>query len=294
MTEIPELLPFPDVSTLDFVARCREGIQRLIALDDDERHVLQDNLDNGSVGEPIKHPEPPSRGYILAWNKIVGFIQGKVDRMKAEHEFFQNMGKLGQQVKQAKKAAHEAEGGLKGGFSGGEANSNHNSNQNNKNNECESNFFRAPCIDSHSDSQQREPSRPKSIQEARNYAESQKWTCLPEEVTEWYTMNDNNKWHFYKDDKNGEKWTPITNWKACLKMWLKNGTLKKIDAIITERCNKHGQHAADFGLDPGLDEQEYTLLHQLLPLSRKDEQTSINGRIAEYDKCYSEQDGQQF
>ncbi|MBO7091451.1 MAG: hypothetical protein J6W23_06670, partial [Victivallales bacterium] len=81
MTEIPELLPFPDVSTLDFVARCREGIQRLIALDDDERHVLQDNLDNGSVGEPIKHPEPPSRGYILAWNKIVGFIQEKVDRM---------------------------------------------------------------------------------------------------------------------------------------------------------------------------------------------------------------------
>ena len=95
MNTSSELLPFPDMSNLDYVPRCREGIQRLIALSDDERHTLQDNLDNGSVGEPIVHSENPSRGYVLTWNKIVGFIQEKVDGLKNDHEFFKVQGHIG-------------------------------------------------------------------------------------------------------------------------------------------------------------------------------------------------------
>ena len=166
-------------------------------------------------------------------------------------------------------------------------------NHNHKNNKEENNKYESEsnsvrtCIDSHSDSQPKEPSRPRSRQEAYDYAESQQWPYMEEDVDKWFEVNENNGWLFYKDSKNGKKYEPMDNWQGSLKRWLKNGAQKEIDAIIAERCNKHGQGAIEFGHDKLLDHEEYVLLHKLKALSPKNEQARIQRHIEEYEKCYS-------
>ena len=283
-----ELLPMPDVPNSmlsEFIPLSIAGLHKATALSPEDRHILMDNLTFGATGEQIEHPESPSIGYIITWNKIIGAIQEKMDSMKDTRALLSSKGKEGaakrwnrEQATDGTKGGHgEAIGGFKGGIANQDSDSDID-----KEYENEFNNTRETKLNSIQSS-----SHPQSVQEVMAFANSSKnqWNVTQEEAAQWFEMNDDNQWTDYKTKQ------PIRNWQGLLKRWLLAERRKEHDKIWADREERLREKATDYGIDAELDRQWYDAMRQLAALKPRNYEALQEDIIAYEDHYKPNQEG---
>ena len=299
MSNIP-LLPMPDIQhsrLFEFVPLSREGLGNAVTLEDDERHLLMDNLLDGCDGcEPIKHPANPSKGYVRAWNKIISMITEKAEGKQAEHELFKESGKKGAAIREANKRKREKEGGLKGGIreiqaniesdsdkesdsdreSDSEENNEYESESNSSSHNLESSSYSYSQPNDGQDAQQPIP-LPNSVKEVMDVANGKGWNVSEAEASEWfYTNIENNKGH------HGKTGQPFDNWLGAFHNHLLKQRETTVQNTWGERVHafKSEDKANTFGDDAELDARYYEAAKQVLCLNLHSKNPKENQRLA--------------